>query len=222
MAVAIAVVAALAVGILAITVFPNGLSTDQRTSTATNATTTGPLTPKPLTGELSAQDVSCSLASGVCTFTIANNSTTPLDLETCQMQVVASVNVTSTTTYATISPTTTYTAIAGSSTTHTNTTTPTVAGGQSTATATSTASSSVATVTITEYMIVNGTIGGPASAGVPANSKVNATCTIPTTQLGHETGGSVADGGFTVKLVDSADSYPAGTETTFSFEGTWS
>ncbi len=192
LAAVVAVMAALAVGILAISVFPNGLSTTNTLTTTTPApsttytntaiaTNTATITttpiptpiPKALMGELSAQDVSCSLASGVCTLTIVNNSTVPLELETCDVVVIVSSNVSS-------------------------------------------------SATVTEYSSINGTIGGPATAGMPANSQVTATCTVPATQLAHQTEGSLADGTFMVKLDDSWYSYPAGTETGFSFEGTWS
>lgn len=161
---------------------------------------------------LSARNVSCSLASGVCAFTIVNNSTASLELEDCQMTVVVSVNVT----------TTTYTASSELATT----TYITFENG-SISTVVSTPSSSVAaastvTQTVTAVSNVNGTMGGPATAGIPANSQAAATCTMPTAQLGNETQGSIADGVFQAKLVDSAYGYPAGTEMTFGFEGTWS
>ena len=161
---------------------------------------------------LSAQNVSCSLASGVCAFTIVNNSTTPLELEDCQMMVVVSVNLT-TTTYTASSELTTTTYI--------------TFGNGSISTVFSTPSSSIAaastvTQTVTAVSNVNGTMGGPATVGIPANSQTAATCTMPTAQLGYETEGSIADGGLQAKLVDSAYGYPAGTEIRFGFEGTWS
>ena len=70
--------------------------------------------------------------------------------------------------------------------------------------------------------LVNGTIGGAATAGIPSNSQVSATCSIPTSELAHQTKGSTASGSFIVKLVDSWYSFPAGTEAGFGFEGTWS
>jgi len=142
-----------------------------------------------------------------------NNSTAPLELEDfCQMTVVSAVNVTSTTTYSagSGSATTTYITF-GNGSTSTVVSTPNSA-----------ATASTATVTLTEYLNINGTMGGQATAGIPANSQVTASCTMPTAQLGHETEGSIAEGGLHVKLVDSADSYPAGTVAGFSFEGTWS
>lgn len=132
-----------------------------------------PSPPAALIGELSAQDVSCSRATGVCTFTIVNNSTDPLELETCGVVV----------------------------------------------TSTSTVNSSV---TVTEYSRVNGTIGGQAAAGIPADSRVAATCTVPASQVAGQTVGSVANGNFMVKLVDSWYNYPAGDEPTFGFQGMWS
>jgi hypothetical protein len=208
-AVAVAVLAALTVGILAITVFPNGLGT-----TSTSATTPGgfgALGISPLAGELSGRDVSCSLAGGVCTLTIVNNSTTPLELETCYVQGITSVNVI-TTTYAasTESTTTTYIALP-------NGTTVTVTSVPSS----SVAAASTVTETVPQSNIVNGTVGGPATAGIQANSQVTATCTVPTTQFAPQTVGSVASGGFRVKLVNSADGSPAGATTVAGFEGTW-
>lgn len=173
----IAIIAALGVGILAITALPNSPSTITTTytsfATPTNVNTTTVLTHTivGLPGAPSAQGVSCSLATGVCTLTLLNNSTSTLKLKTCQMSLIMSSNVSSGT-------------------------------------------------TITAYIAVNGTIGGPATAGVPANSQATGTCTVPVTQLAHETKGSVADGTFMAKLVDSSN--PIGTETTVDFEGTWS
>lgn len=176
----IAIAAALGVGILAITALPNGPSTVTVTVTYTNfatptnttiATSALSHTIVGLPGAPSTQDVSCSLATGVCNLTVLNNSTSTLELEACRMTLIVSSNVSS-------------------------------------------------GATTTAYSSVNGTIGGPATAGVPPNSQSAATCTVPATQLGHETKGFVADGTFTAKLVDSTN--PAGTETTVGFEGAWS
>jgi hypothetical protein len=189
--VAIAIVAALGVGILAVTVFPSGLSTtysgtttstavspNPGTATTYTATSTaavsGPVEPPALfTGVLSTQDVSCSLATGVCTLTIVNNSTVPLKLETCEMVAT--------------------TVIENSSST-----------------------------TITQSNTVNGTIGGPATAGISANSEVGATCTVPAEPFAHQAAGSPVNGSFVVNLVDSYYYDPAGTAVHFGFEGTWS
>jgi len=122
----------------------------------------------PLSGDLSTQNVSCLLASGVCAFTIVNNSTTPLELENCRIQVILNSNA-----------------------------------------------------DFTTSGLVNGTLGGPALSGIPSDSQVAATCTAPTTQLSLQTPGSMADGLFTVKLVDNWYSYPAGTDSTFGFSGSW-
>lgn len=140
---------------------------------------------EPLIGELSAKDVSCSLATGICT--IVNNSTTPLQLEDCQVSVVIGVNDTGVT-YIT----------------------------------TSQSSTGTATLTVTTDNNFNGTVGGPATAGIPANSQVAATCALPTTELAHEPSGSSSEGLFQAKIVDSVGPYSAGTETNFNFEGTWS
>jgi hypothetical protein len=141
-----------------------------------------------------------------------NNSTATLELEDCQMTVAVSVNVV-TDTYTASSELTTTTYI--------------TLGNGSISTVVSTPSSSIAaastvTQTVTAVSYFNGTMGGPATVGIPANSQTAATCTMLTTQLGYETQGSTADGVLQVKLVDSAYSYPAGTEMTFGFEGTWS
>jgi len=165
-----------------------------------------------LTGVISAQDASCSLAKGVCSVTLVNESPTAIELEACHVAGIGGVNVT-TTTYTASSELTTTTYIA-------------FANG-STSTVISTRSSSIAaastvTDTVTEYLNVNGTVGGPDTVDIPVNSEVPATCAVPTAQFVLQTLGSVASGGFTVKFLDSVDSYSAGTETNISFEGTWS
>jgi len=158
----IALIAALGVGLLAITLFPNPSGTSS-TSTASEHV------PKALLGYLDTTDVSCSLSTGTCTFTIVNNSTASLGLVGCTIQVIVFYNSTNTT-----------------------------------------------------YDSVNGTLGGAATAGISATSRIGATCTIPTTQLAHQTLGSFAAGSFTVKIGDNIYGYPVGDEPTFSFEGTWS
>lgn len=140
----------------------------------------------PLLGQISTRDVTCSLATGVCSLTIVNNSSTPLQLLDCETSVVVGTNVTGT--YLTTSGSTTVTA----------------------------------TQTITTEPNFNGTVGGPAAAGVPPNSQVAATCAFPTTELVHEVSGTGTAGGFQAKLLDSAGLYPAGAETAFGFEGIWS
>ncbi len=75
---------------------------------------------------------------------------------------------------------------------------------------------------VTESVAVNGTMGGPATAGIAANSQVSATCTVQTSVLSHQASGSAAEGGFEVKLVDSYGSYPADSDAYFGFQGTWS
>jgi hypothetical protein len=135
----------------------------------------------PLTGELSARDVSCSLATGVCDLMIVNNSTTPLQLLDCQMSVNIGFN---------------YTAVTYITTT------------------------STATITLGDS--INGTLGGPAVAGIPANSQIATTCALPTTELAYETSGSSVVGGFQARLVESEGPYSAGAETAFNFQGTWS
>ena len=176
----VAILASLAVSELAMTATPGSPSSISFGRTATTITTTGALvgnssikpTPSPpalLLGELIATNVSCSLATGVCTMTIANNSNASLDLVACEITVIAS------------------------------------SGGG-----------------VTEVAAANGTMGGPATTGIGANSQVSGTCTVPTSQLSHQASGSAADGGFEVKLADRYYSYPAGSDASFGFEGTWS
>ena len=132
------------------------------------------LGPQPLAGELSGQNASCSLESGVCTFTVVNNGTASLEPRSCQTSVIVATQV--------------------------------VAG----------------TGTVVKYATVNGTVGGPAAVGIPAGSEVTMTCTFPTTQLIQQPSGSQASGAVWVNLTNSWYSYPAGTQTGFSFEGVWS
>lgn len=87
---AIAVIAALGVGLFAVAAFPNGQST---TSTG------GPIggVPAVLLGYVSTSGVTCNLATGSCTMTLVNNSTVPLTVEGCRISPVISSNSTSTT-----------------------------------------------------------------------------------------------------------------------------
>jgi hypothetical protein len=78
------------------------------------------------------------------------------------------------------------------------------------------------TITVTQYTEVNGTIGGQAASGIPANSQVAATCTLTASQVADETAGATVSGTFVVKLVDSWYNYAAGTEAYSNFEGAWS
>lgn len=180
LAAVIAIVISLGVGLLAITAFPNDLggnSTISPSSSVSTVSTTSisvpTLGPQPLAGELSGQNASCSLESGVCTFTVVNNSTASLEPRSCQIDVIVGTQV--------------------------------VAG----------------TGTVT-YATVNGTVGGPAAAGISASSEVTMTCTIPAAQLTQQPSGSQASGAVWVNLTNSWYSYPAGTQTGFSFEGVWS
>jgi hypothetical protein len=171
------VAAAIIVGLLAVNAFPMSpaITTTGPFGTPPNL----PLPPVPF----SAEKVSCSLSTGICTFTIVNNSTAPLALVGCQIYsgshtiVVQSAN---------------------------------------------------GTYDETELIIVNGTVGGDAAvSGIPANSQVGASCSVPTSALANETVGSGASGGFTVKFLKqfslpSGFQFPAGDEPTFSFQGTWS
>ncbi len=68
---------------------------------------------------------------------------------------------------------------------------------------------------------VNGTAGGPALSGIAAHSSVEATCTMPESEMGNQTSGSIATGTFGMKLLASWYQYGAGTETNVGFQGTW-
>ena len=82
--------------------------------------------------------------------------------------------------------------------------------------------------TVTTYHIVNGTAGGPAAAGNPAEispargSTIPGSCNVPKTELSLQTSGSPADGLFLVKLASSWYGYSAGTEAIIGFDGIWS
>lgn len=163
---AIAVIAALGIGLFAVSVFPNG--------SGTTGTSSQPVFgPAPLLGYLFTQNVNCSLSTGVCTMTILNNSTTPLQLVSCEMQVILYGNSTSSTVH-----------------------------------------------------IVNGTVSGQATTGIPSNSKVDGTCTVPTSDLTHQNAstfeGLKAGGLMGVRLVSSWYEFPAGTYASVGFVGTWS
>src|SRR5438309_6245254 len=107
-AVTVALVGALSLATFASLSFPlqpspSTFITTQSTSTSAAANASIPMEGIvfSLAGELSAQNVSCSLASGACTLTIVNTSATPLELESCQMTIIARVDVTSTVTFST-------------------------------------------------------------------------------------------------------------------------
>ncbi len=76
----IAVIAALGVGLIALTYFPSGAP-----SVIVPSTTSGVITPRLLLGYVSATNVTCSLTSGVCTTTLVNNATVPFTIDGCQM-----------------------------------------------------------------------------------------------------------------------------------------
>lgn len=196
-AAAIALAAALAVGVLAVTQFPTNESVTTHVAASSNTATTqttylattttastsvrvsnesGPAPgqegpPVLLGGYLFAQNVSCSLTTGACIMLISNQSTTPLLVVSCQILAATSVN-----------------------------------NG------------------VAQSVTVNGTIGGQVAGGIPAGAEVVATCTIPASQLSYQAKGSIADGSFVVKLIDSvpSESMPAGAETSLGFEGSWS
>ncbi len=81
--------------------------------------------------------------------------------------------------------------------------------------------------TVTTWGFFNGTVGGPASVGIPAGnslrgSEVLGSCTIPTSDLSQAPIGSVVSGGFVVELASAWYNYPMCTSTGFGFSGTWS
>ena len=163
-------------------------------------------------GSVSGQNASCSLASGVCIFTIVNNSTTPLNPVGCQMLVVVAANVTSITTLTANSElaTTTITFANGSRSTEVSTPTNSIAA------------NSTVTETFTVVNNINGTLSGPATTSIPASSQVTMTCTIPPAQLTQQPTGSRADGTVWMKTAGSSEATPAGTQIPVGFEGVWS
>jgi hypothetical protein len=223
----IVIIVVTAIGVLVITNPPNpedsARSLTTRTQTASSNNSTESTTANdnivgsyggPLAGELFAHFTSCSFASGVCTVTIVNYSTTPLMLKACDITGISSVEVTtSTSTITSGIATTTFIAFENGST-------KTVVSPSTSAT--SIGSVTTVTGTVETYLAVNGTIGGPATAGIAANSQVIATCAVPPSQFVSPPENSIVSGGFTVILGNSAEGFSAGTETNVSFEGTWS
>jgi hypothetical protein len=219
----VAIVAILAAGVLFLA-FGTNSANETRSANSSLALSSGPSsggpglppggligTPAPSVGEISAQNVSCSLASGVCSLTIVNNSTTPLDLQSCAVQGISDIGTTTTTVTTTIGPTTTYVAFPNGTT---KTVTP-----NSTLTSTET---STQTATFTEWLDANGTVGGAATAAVPADSQISATCTVSSGQFLPQNVGNDVSGNFEASTVDAAGGYPAGTEVNIGFGGTWS
>ncbi len=175
--VAISIGAAILVGLLAVNVFPmNPVTT---TTTSGGFGTPG----KNVTGGFYPgfyiENISCSLNTGGCTFTIVNNYTVSLNPNNKNYVSLASVGCQF----------------------YVNE----MSGGN-----------------ITAGHRVNGTIGGAAANGIPANSQVGGSCTVPTSALSYETVGSYAFGGFTVKFLQNSFQFAAGDEPTFDFQGTWS
>lgn len=80
--VAIAIVAAVLVGFIALYAFP--------LSPATSGPSGTPSAELQASSPFYAKNASCSLDLGNCTFTIVNNSTVPLALVACQMYVIGS------------------------------------------------------------------------------------------------------------------------------------
>jgi hypothetical protein len=81
---ALAVIAALGIGLSAIAFFPN----------AQTGTSHSSGTPEPFMGYLSSRVVSCSLATGVCSFILINNTTAPFAVQNCEMTLVQNESVT--------------------------------------------------------------------------------------------------------------------------------
>lgn len=215
-----------AIGVLVITNPPNpegsaqSLTTRTQTTSSNNSTDSNTASANiesygvPLLGELFAHVTSCSFASGVCTVTLVNNSTTPLMLKACDITGISSVEVTTSTSTITSGIATTTFVLFGNGSTKTVVSPP--------STATSVGSVTTVTGTVETYMNVNGTIGGPATAGIAANSQVVATCAVPPSQFVSPPEDSTVSGGFTVILGSSAEGFSAGTETNVSFEAPWS
>ena len=80
--------------------------------------------------------------------------------------------------------------------------------------------------TNTTWHLVNGTVGGQAASGIPPNSRVGATCAVPTSDLSQQKPGYFqglqVSGTVRVRLTSAWESYSAGTETSVSFAGSWS
>lgn len=74
---------------------------------------------------------------------------------------------------------------------------------------------------VTTYATLNGTAGGQILEGIQAGSNVLASCSVPPAALLYETNGSIASGGFLMKLTNNGTSWPAGTIVPFPFSGVW-
>ncbi len=136
-------------GVLALGAFAN-YSFPSQTAVPSTMTASGVTIPQsipsvvPLAGAISARNVSCALATGVCALTVVNKSSMPLQLENCQVQVITGLNM-ATATYTTTGQSfTTHTtsATASNSTRSTNT--------NSSSTATGISAPTISTVTATE------------------------------------------------------------------------
>lgn len=75
--------------------------------------------------------------------------------------------------------------------------------------------------TSTTWHEVSGNASGQGTIGIPAGSRVAATCMIPTSELTHQPAGSLASGGFIVKLLNQYYASPPGSTTGVGFEGIW-
>jgi hypothetical protein len=95
-ATAVAAIAAIGVGFIATTLIPTSSGTSTANVISTNSeVNTGPAgTPKALLGYMSAQNVSCSLATGACSVTLVNNSTIPVKISSCGIDVILFSNKT--------------------------------------------------------------------------------------------------------------------------------
>jgi len=89
-AAALAMVAALGVGLLATTTFPNG-------QVDTSPPGRSVQTPAVLLGYVTYKNITCSLATGSCTMMLVNYSTVPLSVEGCRISPVINTNGTVTT-----------------------------------------------------------------------------------------------------------------------------
>jgi hypothetical protein len=161
---AIAVIAALGLGVIAISVFPNSGGS---TTGSTPTTNIGPV-PVWYLAHFGPEEISCTIANGSCTFTIVNTTgNASFILQSCALQAAPYNNG-----------------------------------------------------TVTTFSYVNGTVGGPATIGVPAHSEAQATCTVSPQQLGPLSAGSDAIG-FCRGVSVSEDSTSSGRTGGFSFFGTW-
>lgn len=101
---AVAVAAAIVIGVFAITWLPVGTTATATAVTSTSSigsdNTTGAINPRLLAGILFSQDVTCYLGNGTCTMILLNNGTSPsydVAMDSCSMDVITGSNGTVTT-----------------------------------------------------------------------------------------------------------------------------